>query len=178
MPKLAGQKPAIVKILQLLHFLVFLTLITFIILMHNLPANTFQILRIPTFLQQIDPFLVFSYPSSLFIYQITLILFLAIAFINSLGLFFYSARFWRLVSDLSSFLGLFVVWSVVLFFILSLSFEFFTTSENVQTAFVYVIIAFFLFILDLITFFVDENHLGRKFLRRYLKNVFIFDLNC
>ena len=160
-----SEKPHNVKILQWVHLSIFLFTIALIVVVHNLPENKLEIFRVPQFLREIDQFLNFSWPSSLFIYQITLILFLTITFLNSLGLIFYSSLVWRIISDLASFLGLFVIWSAAFFLAFSLAVGYFSNSQNVQTALSFFIFALFLFILDLVTFFVDEQHLGHRFVK-------------
>lgn len=165
MPESTAQKPAIVKVLQWINLIVFLTSVTLVIAMHNLSESTLQTIRVPTFLQQIDQFLDYAWPASLHVYQVVLVIFLLIIFVNSLGLILYTSVIWRTISDLLSFLGLFLVWTAGVFFVLALSLGMFTSSENVQTALIFLIVSVLLFLLDLVTFFVDEQHLGRKFIK-------------
>ena len=161
-----SEKPLAVKVLQWVYLIIFLFSIGTIVTLHNLPDEILIILRVPRFLREIDPFLGFAWPASFHIYQATLLLFLFLIFIDGLGLFFYQSRFWRLISDLSSFVGLFVIWSVFLFFIFSLTLAEGFEERNIQTTIVFLLLAFFLFILDLITFLVDEQSLGRRLLKK------------
>lgn len=158
-------KPSLVMVLQWVYLVVFLISVAAIFVLHSAPDFFLEFLRVPKFLREIDPFLGYAWPATLYVYQAVLVIFLFIIFINSLGLLFYNYRTWRIISDLTSFFGLFVIWTAGVFFVIALSLGMFTTAENVKTALTFFLVAIFLFILDLITFFVDEQHLGRKFLK-------------
>jgi len=161
-----SKKPLTVKILQWIYLLVFIFVVGAIIVLHNVPNEMLVTLRVPRFLREIDPFLGYAWPSSLLVYQVTLLFSLFLILVDSLGLFFYQARLWRIFSDLSSFLGLFVAWTIILFFVFSLTFSNVLKDDNIQTAMIFLALSLFLFILDLVTFAVDEQSLGRRLFKK------------
>ena len=155
-------KPKVVTILQWVHLGIFLISIIVIFLLHYYPYQFFDFLRLPTFLKDIDIFLGFGWPASLHVYQAVLIFFIFVAFVDSLGLLFYSHRFWRLISDLFSFLGFLIILPVSFFFIFTLAAAEGIGQYSIKTAIVYFVISFLIFVLDFVTWFVDE----RSFLKR------------
>ena len=152
-------KPKIFSVLQLLHVSTVVAAIIIIFLLHLHPSNLLDVLRFPAFLKDINPLLGFAWPASLHVYQFTLVFFLAVSLIDALGLVFYQSRTWRLFSDISSFLGFLIIWPVSLFFIFTLASAETLESQSIQTALVYFGLTFFLFILDLVTWFIDEQAL-------------------
>jgi len=160
------KKPLAVKILQWIYLLIFIFVVGMIIVLHNVPNEMLVTLRVPQFLREIDPFLGYTWPSSLLVYQATLLFSLFLILVDSLGLFFYNALFWRIFSDLSSFLGLFVAWTIILFFVFSLTFSNVLEDDNIQTAIIFLVLSLFLFILDLVTFAVDEQSLSRRLFKK------------
>jgi len=150
-------KPVPVKILQWLHLIIFVTAVGIIFVLHYYPEDFLDFLRVPLFLRDINSMLGSSWPVSLHIYQIILIFFLLLTLIDSLGLLFYHSKSWRIISDLSSFLGFLIIWPVALFFVFTLVSSDNLDLQNIKTALVYFIFSFSLFILDLVTWFVDEQ---------------------
>lgn len=65
----------LLKSLQIANLLVFCISVGMIILMHSLPTELLTVLRVPTFLKDIDPLLGFVWPASLLVYQVTLLFF-------------------------------------------------------------------------------------------------------
>lgn len=150
-------KPIPIKILQWLHLTIVGIAVSVISLLHFYPVNFLDFLRVPLFLKEINSLLGFGWSASLHVYQIILVFFLFITLVDGLGLLFYHSKIWRLISDLSSFLGFLIIWPAGLFFIFVLASAETLKSQSVQTALFYFLISLFLFILDLITWFVDEK---------------------
>ena len=154
-----NKKPEIVRILQFVHLAIFTLAIFVIFLLHLYTQNFLDFLRIPIFLKSINPLLGFGWPASLHVYQTILVFSLFLIFVDAAGLFFYRSRIWRIISDVSSFLGLLVIWPVALFFIFTLASAEKLEAQNIQTITVYFLLSLFLVILDLVTWFVDEQSL-------------------
>lgn len=163
--KAKSKKPPSVKALQTIHLVVFVLTLFTIFSLHFYPQNFLDTLRLPLYLKSIDPFLGYSWPSSLYIYQVVLLFFIFLILIDGLGLFFYQSRFWRFVSDVSSFLGFLLMVPVTFFFIFTLVVAKNLTPDNVITATIYFAFSSFLFLLDLVTWYVDEQSflkIGKK----------------
>ena len=159
-------KPKIVIILQWIHLFVFIAVVGIISLLYYYPENLLDFLRLPLFLREIDLLIGQDWPASLHVYQIVLIFSLILVFIDALGLLFYRSKLWRMVSDVSSFLGFLIIWPVALFFIFTLSSFNNISLQNIHTALIYFFFSFLLFVLDLITWFVDEQSFLVKKLAR------------
>lgn len=160
------KKPRIIKVLQFAHLIVFTSGVITVTLLHIYTNNFWDFLRFPIFLKSIDNFLHTAYPASLHVYQSILVFSLLLAFIDALGLFFYKSKSWKLTSDLTSFLGLLIIWPVALFFVFTLA-----TAENlspqvIETIYAYFAFTMLIFVLDLVTWFVDEEALVRPFRRK------------
>lgn len=156
---MAAKKSKIITYLQIAHLAVFLLGVTIVILLHVHTQGFLDELRLPTFLKEIDNFLGYAYPASLRVYQVILLFTLILSAIDSLGLFFYSSKTWKLLSDITSFLGLLIIWPTALFFMLTLASAQNLTQTSIQTILVYFSFTLFIFILDLVTWFVDEQSL-------------------
>lgn len=162
---MAARKPRIITVLQATHLAIFLIGISAVTLLHIRTSDFLDQLRLPTFLKEIDSFLGFAYPASLHVYQIILLFTLLLAAIDSLGLLFYKSKIWKFMSDITSFLGLLVIWPAALFFIFTLASAQNLTQASIQTIIVYFTFTLFIFVLDLVTWFVDEQSLikiGRR----------------
>lgn len=155
-------KPAIVKFLQWAHLAIVITSIITISLLHYYTENFLDFLRLPTFLKDIDLFLGSGWPASLHVYQAILLFFIFVSLVDALGLFFYSSRVWRLISDASSFLGFLIILPVCVFFILTLASLDNLSLQSIQTILVYFAISLVIFILDLVTWFVEDRSLLKK----------------
>lgn len=163
---MASYKPQIVTVLQIAHLCVFLIGVFIVVILHIYTQNFWDFLRLPTFLKSIDDFLNQAYPASLHIYQSILIFSMIITFIDALGLFFYKSKSWKIASDLTSFLGLLIIWPVALFFIFTIATAKNMSTLTIQTIYTYFGLSMLIFILDLVTWFVDEQALIRPFRRK------------
>lgn len=159
-------KPPVIKILQWIHVSTLIIGVGVIFLLHLYPENILDFLRLPAFLKDINPFLGFGWPASLHVYQVILVFFLVVSLIDALGLLFYESRPWRIFSDLSSFLGFLIIWPASVFFIFTLVSTEGLKPQSIHTALVYFGFTFFIFILDLVTWFVDEQAI---FVRKLVK---------
>lgn len=146
-----------VKILQALYIIVFIFSISLITAMHIVPAPALAVLRIPTGLREIGQSLGLSWPTSLEIYHILLLLFFTAILLNGIGLFRLHIPRWRSICTVSSFLGMLLTWSVFLFFIFPFTLEGNFNTKNLQTFLVYSILAFGFFFICLLTFAVAQE---------------------
>lgn len=158
MPKIK-RKPKIVSALQYVNLIFFFAAISTITLLHVNTDNFLDILRLPRLIHTINPLVGHGWPASLHVYQFVMVFSIILIFINSLGLFYYSSKIWRFATDISSFLGFLIIWPTALFFVFTIA-----SAENLkvidfQTAIVYFGVTFSIFILDLITWFIDDQSL-------------------
>lgn len=151
----------ILKFLQFIHLIVFLSGSIIITLLHIYTKDFWDFLRIPNLLKEINTFLGHGWPASLHVYQAILLLSLFLALINALGLFLYKLKLWRYVSDISSFIGFLIIWPVTLFLAFTLVSVENLSDKNIQTILTYFVFSFLIFLLDLITWYFDDNSLIR-----------------
>ena len=147
----------ITKILQIIYLAIFVSSIAFITVMHITPSPTLAVFRIPTELREVGPSLGLSWPTSLNVYHIFLLLFFTVVLLNGIGLHRLRIQKWRSILTISSFLGLLLMWSVFLFFMLPLILDENFDSINLKTSFIYSLLAFAFFIVNLLTFVVAQK---------------------
>lgn len=147
----------IIKILLAIHVLVFIFSVELIVAMHTMPPPALAVFRIPQNLREVGPQIGMSWPTSLRIYHFFLLFFFTIILLNGIGLLKFDNQMWRSICKVSSFFGILLTWSVSLFFLLPLTLDgnFYVT--NIKTALVYSLIAFVLFIVNLLTFTVAQR---------------------
>jgi len=126
--------------------------------MHTIPAPAFAVFRIPTQLREVGPVLGLTWPTSLEVYHAFLLLFFSVIILNGIGLYRLHINRWRSVCRISSFLGMFLIWSVFLFFIFSLTLNGSFNTRNLQTFLIYSLFAFVFLIVDLLTFAITYRH--------------------
>ncbi len=163
------QKPASVQILQWVYLLVFISIVTIVFSIHSIPRPFLDTLRIPTFFSDAQPYLGFSYISSMTVYHFTFAYFLLIILVDAISLFFYSNKILKHVSLATSFFGFFLIGFMVLYFLYSLLVIGFSTESAGYSALVFLLLSIFFFVLDLITFFVEEEGIyppGNKLLHK------------
>ena len=153
------KKPKIVTILQTIHLVVFVASAGTIFLLHIFTKNFLDFLRMPAYVKAIDPWASIDWPGSLHFYHVILVFIFFLTLINALGLIYYSSRTWRIVSDLSSFLSFLIVLPASLFFIYTIASSGQLSAVNIQAGLFFFAITFFVFILDLVTWYVDEQSL-------------------
>ena len=146
-----------IQILQTIYFAIFLFSVALITLMHIIPDPALAVFRIPKDIREIGPSLGLSWPMSLHVYQVFLILFLIILLLNGIGLWRLNVARWRSICSISSFLGLFLIWSIFLFFMLPFILHANLNPKNLETSLIYSMLAFVLFIVDLLTFAVVQK---------------------
>jgi len=151
------EKPASVKVLQWTYLLAFLSIIVTAAIIHNTPRPFLDILRLPTYFRLAEPYVGISYISSMTIYHFTMAYFMLIILIDAVSLTWYSNKFLKQLSLLSSIIGFFLIGFVVLYFLYSLVVIGFASYEATISAAVYLLLALAFFLLDLITFFVEER---------------------
>lgn len=147
----------LIKVLQALYIIVFIFSISLITVIHLIPAPAFAVFRIPTQLREIGPILGLTWPTSLEVYHAFLLMFFTIIILNGIGLYRISKPKWQSICRVSSFLGLFLAWSVFLFFLVPLFLNGDFGRINLQTSFIYSMFAFGFFIVNLLTFTIAEE---------------------
>jgi len=145
------------KILQVLYVFIFIFAIGLIYAMHTVPAPALALLRVPTNLREVGPSLGLTWPTSLEIYHIFLILFFTVIILNGIGLHRLKISKWRSICKISSFLGLFLMWSVIMFFMFPLLVTADLGAIHLKTSLIYTFFAFVFFIINLLTFFAAEK---------------------
>ena len=125
--------------------------------MHTVPAPALAVLRIPTNLREIGPSLGLTWPMSLEVYHVFLLLFFIVVILNGIGLYRLHIPKWQTICKLSSFLGLLLIWSIFIFFMLPLILESNFETKNLQTSLIYALLSFAFFIVDILTFAVAEE---------------------
>src|SRR3989344_1387544 len=118
------------KILQAIYVFIFIFAIGLIVAMHTVPAPALALFRVPTNLREVGP---------------------------SLGLSCLNIPKWRSVCKISSFLGLFLTWSVLLFFMLPLLVNSNINAVHLKTSFIYSLFAFVFLNVNLLTFAVAQK---------------------
>ena len=157
MKKKANQKPVSVKILQWVYLLVFVAIISTVTIIHNTDRPFLDVLRIPTFFRLAEPYVGISYISSMTVYHFTFAYFLLIILIDAIALFWYSSKFLKQLSLLSSFVGFFLIGFMVLYFLYSFAVIGFSSYTTGMSALIFMLASIAFFVLDLITFFVEEE---------------------
>jgi len=145
------------KILQGIYVFIFIFAIGLIIALHVVPAPALALFRVPTNLREVGPSLGLTWPTSLEVYHIFLILFFTIIILNGIGLHRLKIAKWRSICKISSFLGLFLMWSVIMFFTFPLLINADLSTIHLKTSLIYTFFAFTFFIINLFTYFAAEK---------------------
>jgi len=146
-----------VKALRAIYVVIFVFSITMIVIMHTVPAPALAVFRIPTNLREVGPHLGLVWPTSLDVYHVFLLLFFMVLVLNGIGLYRLRIPKWRSVCKISSFFGLFLAWSIFMFFMLPLILNINLDTKNLQTSLIYSLFSFGIFVVDLLTFAVVEE---------------------
>ncbi len=147
------------RLLQLTHLTILIIGILVITILHIFTQNFWDFLRIPVFLRSIDEFLGQGWPISLSVYHAVLVTSLLVALINAAGLIFYKNKVWRIATDIVTFVGFLIIWPICLFFALILATAQNLSEQNVHTILVYFLFTLSIFILDLVTWYFDDQSL-------------------
>ena len=103
------------------------------------------------------------------VYHCTFAYFLLIMLVDAISLFFYSNKMLKYVSLATSFFGFFLIGFMVLYFLYSLLVIGFSVDSAGYSALVFLLLSIFFFVLDLITFVVEEEGIyppGKKLLHK------------
>lgn len=152
----------IIKILEVAYLIIFILSIALITAMHTVPAPALAVFRIPTQIRDVGPMLGLTWPTSLEVYHAFLLLFFVVIIANGIGLYRLRIEKWRSICRVSSFLGLFLTWSVFLFFMFPLTLNSNFDVENLQTSLIYSLFAFVFLIVDILTFAVSHKAQSRQ----------------
>lgn len=146
-----------IKSLLAIYIFVFIFAVGLIVAMHVVPSPVLAVFRIPQNLREVGPSLGMSWPTSLRIYHFFLLLFFTTVLLNGIGLSKITSPKWRSICRISSFFGILLTWSVSLFFIFPLTLDGNFQTTNLKASFIYSLIAFILFVVNLLTFTVAQK---------------------
>ncbi|HEX7456658.1 MAG TPA: hypothetical protein VF303_04310 [Candidatus Nanoarchaeia archaeon] len=155
-----------VKILRWVYLGIFLISFGSIILLHIVPKPFLDVIRMPTFIRTAQLYLGFPYGSSLLIYQIALLTFLATTLLNCVSLFFFSSGLMKKISAFTSLAGIILMSIVGLYFLYSLV-MIGVASVLTKTVLVYLTASFLLSAIYLFTLWV-----GGKPTLFFYKNIY------
>jgi len=147
----------IIKILQFIYLGIFMFSIALMTAMHTVPPPALAVFRIPTNLREVGPHLGLVWPTSLDAYHVLLLLFFIVLVLNGISLYRLRIPKWQSVCRISSFFGLFLAWSIFIFFMLPLILKINLDAKNLQTALIYSLLSFGFLIVNLLTFAVVEK---------------------
>jgi hypothetical protein len=161
-PEVGSQKrgkPRLVKFLQWFYLGLFVAVLAVPTVFHNTSVSFLEVLRLPTFFEATQEVTGVNFVRSMTVYHFVFAYFLLIILIDAVSLFWYSNVFLRQLSFLSSFIGLFVIGLMVIYFFVSFSVIGFSNYSVGLSAFVFLLLSLMFFILDLLTLYVDEESL-------------------
>lgn len=151
------EKGMFVKILLAIYIFIFIFTVGLIVATHTMPSPALAVFRMPGYLKGVGPSLGLSWPLSLHIYHVFLLLFFSVILLNGISLRRLHVPKWRSICRVSSFLGLFLMWSVFLFFMLPLISNSNFDAINLKTSLIYSLLAFACFNINLLTFVVVQK---------------------
>ncbi|OGY23092.1 MAG: hypothetical protein A2Y57_01435 [Candidatus Woykebacteria bacterium RBG_13_40_7b] len=151
------QKQVIIQILQWVYLGSFILIVAAGLLLHSTERPFLDVLRIPIFFRLAEPYVGFSYKTSLTTYHFAFAYFLLLIFINTICLFRCSNEFLRKLSHYSSFVGFFLIGGIILYFLYSYCLIAFSNYQATVSAFIFILLSMVFFLLNLITFFVDKR---------------------
>lgn len=157
MKKQANHKPASVKVLQWIYLMAFLSIVATAAIIHNTERPFLDVLRPPTFFRLAEPYVGISYKASLTIYHFTFAYFLLLILVDAICLFWYFNKFLKQLSLVSSYIGFFLIGFIFLYFMYSFLLIGFADRQAAVSALIFLLLSLTFFILDLITFFVEEQ---------------------
>ncbi len=112
------------------------------------------ILRVPSNIRVIGEAVNAPWTQSLRLYHVLLLIATVVGSINLLGLSSLHSKIWRTALRISSFFGLLILWSGLLFFLLPFLIDGTYSSIYLQTSLVYAGVTFVVLLVDLATFAV------------------------
>ncbi|MEK7186664.1 MAG: hypothetical protein AAB675_04895 [Patescibacteria group bacterium] len=114
----------------------------------------FAILRVPSNIREIGEIINAPWTQNIRLYHLMLLMATVLGSINLLGLSSLHSRIWRTALRLSSFFGLFILWSGIMFFLLPFLLEGNYNTTYMQTSLIYSGVILVLLLVDLATFAV------------------------
>jgi hypothetical protein len=125
--------------------------------MHITESGFLESLRLPSFFRNNQGTLNVSYISSLTVYHFTFAYFVLIFVVDIVAFFKYSNEFLRRLSLLASIFGFFVFGFMILYFLYSLILLWQEGIGITLSALIFFLLSVALFILDLITYLIEER---------------------
>lgn len=112
------------------------------------------ILRVPTNIREIGEVINAPWTQNLRLYHVLLLIATVVGSLNLLGLTSLHSKFWRTALRVSSFLGILMLWSGFMFFLLPFLIAGHYSSVFIQTSMIYALVTFVILLVDLATFAV------------------------
>ena len=110
------------------------------------------ILRVPTNIRGIGGIINAPFTQSLRLYHVLLLIVTVVGSLNLLGLSSLHSKFWRSACRISSFLGLLILWSGFMFFLLPFLISGNYAPVYLTTSIIYAAVTFVILVVDLATF--------------------------
>lgn len=151
------EKPKSIKVLQWVYLFILIFVVVVVFLMHFTESGFLESLRLPTFFRNTQDALNVSYISSLTVYHFTFAYFVLIFTVDIAAFFKYESEFLRRLSLLASIFGFFVFGFMVLYFLYSLIQLWQEGTGITLAALIFFLLSITLFILDLITYLIEER---------------------
>lgn len=112
----------------------------------------FAILRVPTNIREIGEVINAPWAQNIRLYHFALLIGAIVGSINLLGLSSLKSKMWRSSLRISSFLGVLILWSGLMFFLLPFLLEGSYSAIYLQSSIIYASVIFVLLLVDLATF--------------------------
>ncbi|OGH23496.1 MAG: hypothetical protein A2629_00415 [Candidatus Levybacteria bacterium RIFCSPHIGHO2_01_FULL_41_15] len=112
------------------------------------------ILRVPSNIRGIGEIINAPWMQSLRVYHVFLLIIAVLGSLNLIGLTRLESRIWKGVLRFSSFLGILILWSLILFFFLPFLIQGNYSPVYLKTSIIYLGITFIIFLVNLATFTV------------------------
>ena len=112
------------------------------------------ILRVPTNIREIGEIINAPWTQNIRLYHVLLLITTVVGSLNLLGLSSLHSKLWRRALRVSSFLGILMLWSGFMFFLLPFLIAGHYSSVFIQTSMIYALVTFIILLVDLATFAV------------------------
>ena|SRR3989344_6330661 len=157
LPLRKKEKPKSIKILQWVYLFILVFAVLSVYVLHNTDTSFLHFLRLPLFFKDSQESLGVSYVSSLTVYHFTFAYFILIFGVDIVSFFNYSNEFLRRLSLWTTVFGFAIFGLMLLYFLYSLVFLWSKDASSAFSALIFFLLALFLFLLDLITYLVEER---------------------
>lgn len=120
------------------------------------------ILRVPSNIREIGEIINAPWTQNLRLYHVLLLIVTIVGSVNLLGLSSLHSKFWRSACRISSFFGILILWSGIIFFLLPFLIGGSYASVYLRTSLIYAGVSFIIFIVNIATFSVALQAISRQ----------------